>query len=82
WIQPIRKVPENLPASVSSSNSPPPPKKFHPIKADHVQKALDVDSDKHSGFQAVSYCVKLGKGQENFMEVHQKLLDELNTHGK
>ena len=111
-IQPIRKVPEDIPASVSSSSNPPPPppppaKKFSPIKAvkvsnppwtlpeipqliqklpsyiqDHVQKALNVDSDWQCGFQAVSYCVKLGKGQDNFMEVCQKLLDKLNTHGK
>lgn len=48
----------------------------------HVHKALDVDSDGHCGFRAVSYCLKLGKGQDNFMEVRQKLLDELNTRGK
>ena len=111
-IQPIRKVPQDIPQSVSSSSKhppppPPPPKKFRPIKAvkvtepprtlpeiprlinklpsyiqDHVQKALDVDSDGHCGFRAVSYCVKLGKGQDNYMEVRQKLLDELNTRGK
>ena len=41
-----------------------------------------MDSDGHCGFRAVSYCVKLGKGQDNSMEVHQKLLDKLNTRGK
>ncbi|KNZ57315.1 uncharacterized protein VP01_218g13 [Puccinia sorghi] len=48
----------------------------------YVQKVLDVESDGHCGFQVVSYFLKLGKGQDNFMEVHQKLLDELETHGK
>ncbi|KNZ55968.1 hypothetical protein VP01_2530g3, partial [Puccinia sorghi] len=92
-IQPTRKVPEDLPASVSSVNHPPPPKKFCPIKAvkpfnhpqtfpeipklikrlpsyiqHHVQKVLDVESDQQ--------C------QENFMEVHQKLLAVFNTCGK
>ncbi|KNZ57633.1 uncharacterized protein VP01_210g12 [Puccinia sorghi] len=73
-------------SSVSSSNPPPPPKKF--IKKlpshikDHVHKVLDIDSDGNCVFQAVLYCMKLGKGQENFVEVHQNLLDKLNTHGK
>ena len=41
-----------------------------------------MDSDRNFGFRAVSYCVKLVKGQDNYMEVCQKLLDKLNTRGK
>ncbi|KNZ51600.1 uncharacterized protein VP01_388g3 [Puccinia sorghi] len=57
-------------------------KKLPSYIQDHLQKVLDTDSDRHCGFQAVSYCVKLGKFQYNFMEVHHKLLDEWNTFGK
>ncbi|KNZ63729.1 uncharacterized protein VP01_11098g1 [Puccinia sorghi] len=49
---------------------------------DYVQKFLDVDSDKHCVFQSISYCLKLGKGQDNFMEVCQKFLEILETRGK
>ncbi|KNZ61731.1 hypothetical protein VP01_1365g1 [Puccinia sorghi] len=40
----------------------------------HVQKALDVDSDRHCGFQAASYCLKLGKGHNNFTEKFSDVL--------
>ncbi|KNZ64177.1 uncharacterized protein VP01_1058g5 [Puccinia sorghi] len=49
---------------------------------DHVQKALEVDSDGHCGFRVFSYCWKHGKVQDNFMEVRQNLLHELKTCGK
>ncbi|KNZ50684.1 hypothetical protein VP01_4291g1 [Puccinia sorghi] len=43
---------------------------------DQVQKMFENNSDGYCGSQAVSYFLKLGKGQYRFMDIFQQLLNK------
>ncbi|OAV86749.1 hypothetical protein PTTG_11444, partial [Puccinia triticina 1-1 BBBD Race 1] len=48
------------------------------IIQDSVSKVLDVDADGHCGFRAVAWA--LGRGQDDYKWILDKLIDEINNH--